>query len=134
MLLRASAIDAKNELEEFLFIWTALEFLIKDIYSHHHKASFGALSNASGIGRVGLLSALLSPRPFDKGKDGLSFKLLASVYVLDKAQVVQLFDRFDPLRRFRNEAFHEASISNLKAKTIHTRQFLLDVLRLHRGL
>jgi hypothetical protein len=38
-MLKASAVDAKNELEEFLFVWTPLEFLVK-----------------ASVGNIGLLS------------------------------------------------------------------------------
>ena len=133
-MLRVSAIDAKNELEEFLFTWTALEFLIKGIYSHYYKVSFAALATASGISRVDLLRAILAPRRFDTRENGMSFKFLASVYILDKSRLTEIFDHFDPLRKFRNEAFHEASISDLQGNIIRTRSLLLDMLRLHRGV
>jgi hypothetical protein len=59
---------------------------------------------------------------------------LVSVYVLDRGSVIGLFERFDPLREFRNAAFHQASTANLKAHTERTRKLLLDLLRLHTGV
>jgi hypothetical protein len=124
-MLKASAIDAKNELEEFLFLWTALEFLVKGI-GGKHRAAFNELAAQ--------LSTVLAHRRFNKKKRGLRFKFLVSVYVFDIGSVIDFLERFDPLQKFRNAAFHEASIADLKAYSERTRQLLLDLLRLHTGV
>jgi hypothetical protein len=124
-MLKASAIDARNELEEFLFVWTALEFLVKGI-SGKHRAAFNKLAAE--------LSTVLAHRRFDKKKRGLLFRFLVSAYVLDRGSVIDLFERFDPLRKFRNAAFHEACTGDLKAHSERTRKLLLDLLRLHTGV
>jgi hypothetical protein len=133
-MLKASAIDATNELEQFLFVWTALEFLVKDI-SGKHKAAFDKLAAQSGAqNSIDLLSTVLAHRRFDKKRSNLTFKFLVSAYVLDSGSVIGLFERFDPLRQFRNAAFHQASTANLEAHTERTRKLLLDLLRLHTGV
>jgi hypothetical protein len=130
-MLKASVIDATNELEEFLFVWTALEFLVKDI-STKHKSAFDKLAAQSG--GIDLLSTVLAHRRLDKKKSNLTFKFLVSVYVLDRGNIIDLFERFDPLREFRNAAFHEACTGDLKAHSERTRKLLLDLLRLHTGV
>lgn len=130
----ASALIGQERVGEFLFVWTALEFLVRDI-SGKHKAAFDKLAAQSGAqNSIDLLSTVLAHRRFDKNKGSLTFRFLVSVYVLDRGSVIGLFGRFDPLRKFRNAAFHQASTANLKGHTERTRQLLLDLLRLHTGV
>jgi len=131
-MLRASALDGQNELEVFLFTWTGLEFLINALFDTKYKAPFDDLAQAAGAhDSRQLLSAIPGHAQLDKRR--ITFKFLACIYVLDQTRLTSFFNRFDPLRDFRNGAFHEAQIKELARHTEGTRGLLLDLLRLHNG-